>query len=54
MNNKTYLNIFNVWLQLKQQDGTIKSLFDDWVQGKVEQVQPPRWLIIRDVLHWVD
>ena len=47
------LNIFNVWLQLKQQDGTIKSLFDYWVQGKVEQVQPPRWSIIRDVLHWV-
>ncbi|MGK7873179.1 MAG: cation:dicarboxylase symporter family transporter [Xenococcaceae cyanobacterium] len=47
------LNIFNAWLQLKQQDETIKSLFDYWVQGKVEQVQPPRWSIIRNVLHWV-
>ncbi len=48
------VNVFNAWLQLNQQEGTIKSLFDYWVQGKVEQVQPPRWSIIRNVLHWVE
>ncbi len=48
------VKVFNAWLQLKQQEGTIKSLFDYWVQGKVEQVQPPRWSIIRNVLHWVE
>ena len=47
-------NVVNAWLALKQQDGTIKSLFDYWIQGKVEAVQPPRWSIIRDVLHWVE
>ena len=47
------VNVFNAWLQLQQQEGTIKSLFDYWVQGKVKQVQPPRWSIIRNVLHWV-
>ena len=44
------VDVVNVWLALKQQDGTVKSLYDYWVQGKVEAVQKPRWSIIRDVL----
>ncbi len=46
-------NVVNTWLQLKQKDGTINSLFKYWVEGKIEEVQPPRWSIIRDVLHWI-
>ncbi|MGK7872316.1 MAG: cation:dicarboxylase symporter family transporter [Xenococcaceae cyanobacterium] len=48
------LDVVNAWLELKQKDGTIKSLYDYWVQGKTEAVQPPRWSVIRNVLHWVD
>ena len=52
--DRKFVEVFNAWLNLKEKDGTIRSLFDYWVQGKVETVQPPRWSIIRDVLHWVD
>ena len=44
----------NAWLLLKLQDGTVQSLFDYWIEGKIGAVKPPRWSIIRDVLHWVD
>ena len=50
----TLVDVVNVWLALKQQDGTIKSLYDYWVQGKLEAIRKPRWSIISDVLHWVD
>ncbi|MDJ0846348.1 MAG: cation:dicarboxylase symporter family transporter [Crocosphaera sp.] len=45
--------VVNAWLELKRQDGTMRSLYDYWVQGKTESVEPPRWSIIRNVLGWV-
>ena len=51
---QSLLNVVNAWLQLKQQDGTIRSLYDYWIQGKTSEVEPPRWSIIRNVLGWVD
>ncbi|MGK7943320.1 MAG: Na+:H+ dicarboxylate symporter, partial [Microcystaceae cyanobacterium] len=42
--------VVNAWLELKRQDGTMRSLYDYWVQGKTESVEPPRWSIIRNVL----
>ena len=48
------VNLVNAWLQLKQQDGTIRSLYDYWIQGKTSAVEPPRWSIIRNVLGWVN
>ena len=47
-------NVVNAWLQLKQQDGTIQSLYNYWVQGQTEAIDPPRWSIIRDVLGWLN
>ncbi|MDJ0662648.1 MAG: cation:dicarboxylase symporter family transporter [Crocosphaera sp.] len=49
-NDQSFLKVFNTWLQLKADDGTITSLYNYWIQGKVEAVQPPRWSILRDVL----
>ena len=37
-----FQNWMNVWLELQQQDGTVQSLFDYWVQGKVSATQPAR------------
>ncbi|MGK7937153.1 MAG: cation:dicarboxylase symporter family transporter [Xenococcaceae cyanobacterium] len=48
------VNLVNAWLQLKQQDGTTRSLYDYWIQGKTSAVEPPRWSIIRNVLGWVN
>ena len=46
------LRVVNAWLRLKQRDGTIKSLYDYWIQGKTKAVEPPRWSIMRNVLGW--
>jgi len=52
--NPTLLRAVNEWLLIEQRTGTIDRLYDYWIQGKIQQVQPPRWSVIRDVLGWVD
>ena len=52
-NANSLADIIDVWLDLKQEDGTITSLYDYWVQGYIESVKEPRWSIIRNVLGWV-
>ena len=42
----------NNWIELKQADGTIDALFEQWVMGVPANGAPPRWSIIRNVLHW--
>ncbi len=37
-----------------EQTGVVDELRDYWVGGKMEQTEPPRWSVIRDVLRWVD
>jgi Na+/H+-dicarboxylate symporter len=44
----------NTWIDLKRRDGTIDRLFRRWVLGEQAVPSPPRWSILRDVLHWVD
>ena len=48
------LKVVNAWLSLAQEDGTIDRLYDYWIQGKIDWREPPRWSVIRNVLHWVD
>ena len=50
---RSLVKVVNGWLQLKQQDGTIRSLYNYWIQGQTSTVDPPRWSIIRNVLGWV-
>jgi hypothetical protein len=35
-------------------DKTLQALYDYWILGKNAVPQPPRWSIIRNVLHWVE
>ena len=42
------------WIHLKQQDGTIRNLYDYWILGRGAESDGPRWSVIRDVLGWVD
>jgi Na+/H+-dicarboxylate symporter/ABC-type amino acid transport substrate-binding protein len=49
-NERSFLEVLNAWLLLKEQDGTVRSLFDYWVQGKTDSAQPPRWSVLRNVL----
>ncbi len=49
-----FRKFLEVWLTLKQRDGTIQRLYDYWVLGQSGEVREPRWCIIRDVLGWVE
>jgi len=42
----------NAWILLKLQDGTMSRLHDYWILGQGAEERPPRWCVIRDVLHW--
>ncbi len=53
-NSSELRDIFDVWLKLKQEDGTINSLYKYWVKGHVKSTLEPRWSIIRNLLGWVD
>lgn len=48
------LRVVDAWLLEAEQTGDIDELRAYWVGGKIEQTEPPRWSVIRDVLHWVD
>jgi ABC-type amino acid transport substrate-binding protein len=44
----------NSWIELKRHDGTFDELYQYWILGKNATPTPPRWSIIRDVLHWLE
>ena len=52
--NDKLLAVLNAFLLQVKQNDSLKQLYDYWIQGKIAQVQPPRWSVIRDVLGWVD
>ncbi|QEY31236.1 cation:dicarboxylase symporter family transporter [Synechococcus sp. RSCCF101] len=45
--------IISTWVRLKLSDRTIDDLFGYWIEGNVDEVTPPRWSVLRDVLGWV-
>jgi Na+/H+-dicarboxylate symporter len=54
LDNPSVLRAMNEWLLIEKSTGGIDEMYDFWVQGKTQQVQPPRWSVVRDVLGWVD
>jgi Na+/H+-dicarboxylate symporter/ABC-type amino acid transport substrate-binding protein len=48
------LMFINYWLEMEEQYGSLDKKYQYWVLGKDTEHQPPRWSIIRDVLHWVE
>ena len=45
--------LLNTWILLKREDQTIDRLRRYWIRGEDDRPRPPRWSIVRDVLHWV-
>lgn len=43
----------NTWIDLKQKDQTIRSVYDYWILGRSGADREPRWSVIRNVLHLV-
>ncbi|MEA3410201.1 MAG: transporter substrate-binding domain-containing protein, partial [Pseudomonadota bacterium] len=48
------IDFLDIWIDLKESDGTIDRLYRYWVQGEQKNQSRPRWSVIRDVLHWTD
>ena len=42
------------WLQLKQNDGTLKRLYEYWILGRGAEKSEKRWSVVRNVLSWTD
>lgn len=53
-NNPLLLRAMNAWLRIETQTGGFEQLYEYWIEGRTDQVRPPRWSVIRDVLQWVD
>jgi len=48
-----FVSVINTWIELKKKDHTIAALYDYWILGKNAVPKPPRWSVLRNVLHWV-
>jgi Na+/H+-dicarboxylate symporter/ABC-type amino acid transport substrate-binding protein len=44
--------LLNTWILLKREDQTMARLRRYWILGRDDGPRPPRWSILRDVLHW--
>jgi len=53
--NEELLISTNAWLQAEKSKGSIDELYNYWMLGGAfKEQRPPRWSVIRNVLHWVD
>jgi ABC-type amino acid transport substrate-binding protein len=53
LGDQEMVDFINLWIELKKKDRTITQLYDYWILGKHAVPEPPRWSVIRNVLHWV-
>ena len=52
--DERFARLVNTWIGLKRKDGTLDAAYRYWILGQDASPRPPRWSIIRDVLHWVE
>jgi Na+/H+-dicarboxylate symporter/ABC-type amino acid transport substrate-binding protein len=52
--DQPFATFINTWIDLKKKDGTLDALYRYWILGQDPAGRPPRWSVIRDVLHWVE
>ncbi|MDD1758749.1 MAG: cation:dicarboxylase symporter family transporter [Methanotrichaceae archaeon] len=49
-----FLGFLDYWLKMEEEYGSLDSKYNYWVLGENAENKPPRWSIIRDVLHWIE
>ena len=49
----TLTSLVNTWIELKRKDDTVDDLFSYWILGQDSTPKPPRWSVLRNVLHWL-
>jgi Na+/H+-dicarboxylate symporter len=47
-----YVQFINTWLQLKEENGQLKLIYDYWILGENPKAEKPRWSVMKDVLGW--
>jgi len=47
-----YVQFINTWLQLKEENGQLKLIYDYWILGENPKAKKPRWSVMKDVLGW--
>jgi hypothetical protein len=52
-NDADWLRFLDRWLDFERSDGLLDRLRVYWVEGGGTHDRPPRWCILRDVLHWI-
>ena len=52
LGDQELVNFINLWIELKKDDKTITALYDYWILGQHAVPTPPRWSVMRNVLHW--
>jgi ABC-type amino acid transport substrate-binding protein len=48
-----WLRVLDRWLDYERLDGSLDRLRTYWVEGGGTRTRPPRWCVLRDVLHWL-
>ena len=52
--DERFARFVNTWIGLKRKDGTLDAAYKHWILGQDAGPRPPRWSIIRNVLHWIE
>jgi len=47
-----YVEFVNTWLELKQENGFIQTVYNYWILGENPKEKKPRWSVMHDVLNW--
>lgn len=49
----SWARLIDQWLEFERSDGALDRLNSFWIEGGGAEANPPRWCILRDVLHWI-
>ncbi len=53
--NESLAQMLDAWIIEAKAQGTVDALYRYWMLGDAaRRIKPPRWSVIRDVLHWVN
>ena len=50
--SEVMVHFVDYWLDLRRADGMQAREIDYWLRGRPRAQPPPRWSILRNVLHW--
>ena len=53
LNDAAWVRFLDQWLEFERLDGSLDRLHTYWVEGGGTLERPPRWCVLRDVLHWI-